>query len=204
MTQVYSINGIIPVIDPSAFVHPTAVLIGDVIVGPRCYVGPCACLRGDFGRLILEAGSNLQDTCVMHSFPGADTVVEANGHIGHGAVLHGCRIGKNTLVGMNAVVMDEAVIGESSIVAALAYVKAGVTIPPRSLVVGIPGKVVRELTEDEIAWKSEGTALYQTLARRSMETLKAAEALTAIESNRARIPAFPLDPLYKSRLRSKS
>jgi phenylacetic acid degradation protein len=204
MTQVYSINGIIPVIDPSAFVHPTAVLIGDVIVGPRCYVGPCACLRGDFGRLILEAGSNLQDTCVMHSFPGADTVVEANGHIGHGAVLHGCRIGKNTLVGMNAVVMDEAVIGESSIVAALAYVKAGVTIPPRSLVVGIPGKVVRELTEDEIAWKSEGTVLYQTLARRSMETLKAAEALTAIESNRARIPAFPLDPLYKSRLRSKS
>jgi phenylacetic acid degradation protein len=203
MAQVYSINGIIPVIDPSAFVHPTAVLIGDVIVGPRCYVGPCACLRGDFGRLILEAGSNLQDTCVMHSFPGADTVVEANGHIGHGAVLHGCRIGRNALVGMNAVVMDEAVIGESSIIAALAYVKAGVTIPPRSLVVGIPGKVVRELTDDEIAWKSEGTALYQTLARRSMETLKEAEALTAIESNRARVPAFPLDPLHKSRLRSK-
>jgi phenylacetic acid degradation protein len=203
MAQVYSISGIIPVIDPSAFVHPTAVLIGDVIVGPRCYIGPCSCLRGDFGRLILEAGSNLQDTCVMHSFPGGDTIVEADGHIGHGAILHGCRIGRNTLVGMNAVVMDEAVIGESSIVAALAYVKAGTTIPPRSLVVGIPGKVVRELTDDEIAWKTEGTALYQALAQRSMETMKASEALTVVELHRERIPQVSLGPLYKSKQRSK-
>ncbi|HEX6012699.1 MAG TPA: phenylacetic acid degradation protein PaaY, partial [Geminicoccaceae bacterium] len=124
MAQVYAIEGIAPVVHPTAFVHPTAVLIGDVIVGPRCYVGPVASLRGDFGRLILGEGANLQDTCVMHGFPNTDTVVEEDGHIGHGAVLHGCRIGRNVLVGMNAVVMDGAEIGESSIVAAMAFVRA--------------------------------------------------------------------------------
>ena len=199
MAQVYSLDGIVPVIDPTAFVHPTAVLIGDVIVGPRCYVGPCACLRGDFGRLILEEGSNLQDTCVMHSFPGADTVVETNGHIGHGAVLHGCRIGKNSLVGMNAVISDGAIIGESCIVAAVAFVKAGAVIPPRSLVLGVPAKVVRELTDADIAWKSGATAVYQALAQRCLKGLKPAEALTAVEPDRARFPKLPIDPLYKSR-----
>jgi phenylacetic acid degradation protein len=188
VAQIYSISGVIPVVDPSAFVHPSAVLIGDVIVGPDCYVGPCASLRGDFGRLILEAGSNLQDTCVVHSFPGAETVVESNGHIGHGAILHGCRIGKNCLVGMNAVVMDGAVIGESSMIGALAYVRSNMVVPPRSLVIGIPGKVVRELTDEEIAWKSSGTALYQALARRSLETLKVAEPLTEVEPGRQRFP----------------
>jgi phenylacetic acid degradation protein len=123
--RVYAIDGLVPVIDPSAYVHPSAVLIGDVIVGPGCYVGPCASLRGDFGRLILGRGANVQDTCVMHGFPGTDTVIEEDGHIGHGAVLHGCRIGRNALVGMNAVIMDNAVLGESSIVAACAFVKAG-------------------------------------------------------------------------------
>lgn len=199
MAQVYSIDGIVPVIDPTAFVHPTAVLIGDVIVGPRCYVGPCACLRGDFGRLIVEDGSNLQDTCVMHSFPGADTVVETNGHIGHGAVLHGCRIGRNSLVGMNAVVTDGAIVGESCIVGALAFVKAGAVIPPRSLVIGVPAKVVRELTDAEIVWKGKATAVYQALAQRSMKSLQATEALTAVEPNRARIPKLSIDPLYKSK-----
>lgn len=135
--KVYAIDGIVPVVDPTAYVHPSAVLIGDVIVGPDCYVGPCASLRGDFGRLILERGSNLQDTCVMHGFPGTDTVVEEDGHIGHGAVLHGCRVGRNALVGMNAVIMDNAVIGESSIVAAAAFVKAGVEMPPRMLIAGM-------------------------------------------------------------------
>src|SRR5438132_14403476 len=119
MVKVYSIDGVTPVIYPTAFVHPSAVLIGDVIVGPRCYIGPGASMRGDFGRLILEEGANLQDTCVMHGFPGSDTVVERDGHIGHGAVLHGCRIGRNALVGMNAVVMDDVVLGEESIVAAM-------------------------------------------------------------------------------------
>ena len=165
--RVYAIDGIVPVVDPSAYVHPSAVLIGDVIVGPECYVGPCASLRGDFGRLILERGANLQDTCVMHGFPGTDTVVEENGHIGHGAVLHGCRIRRNALVGMNAVIMDKAIIGESSIVAASAFVKAGAEIPPRVLVAGMPAKVIRELSDEEIRWKGEGTATYQDLTRRS-------------------------------------
>lgn len=199
MAQIYSIDGIVPVIDPTAFVHPTAVLIGDVIVGPRCYVGPCACLRGDFGRLILEEGSNLQDTCVMHGFPGADTVVETNGHIGHGAVLHGCRIGRNSLVGINAVITDGAIIGESCIVGALAFVKAGAVIPPRSLVIGVPAKVVRELTDAEITWKVEATAVYQALTERSMSSLQPAEALMSVEPNRARIPKVSIDPLYKFR-----
>jgi phenylacetic acid degradation protein len=203
MAQIYSIDGIVPVIDPTAFVHPAAVLIGDVIVGPRCYVGPCACLRGDLGRLILEEGSNLQDTCVMHSFPGAETVVETNGHIGHGAVLHGCRIGKNSMVGMNAVVADGAVVGESCIIAAAAFVKAGAVIPARSLVVGVPGRVVRELTDDEIAWKREATAVYQALAQRSLKSLQPAEALTAVEPGRKRIPKLSIDPLYKARERFK-
>ena len=159
--RVYSIDGIVPVVDPSAYVHPSAVLIGDVIIGPGCYVGPCASLRGDFGRLILEAGANLQDTCVMHGFPGTDTVVGENGHIGHGAVLHGCRVERNALVGMNAVIMDNAVIGEASIVAASAFVKASQTIPPRVLVAGMPAKVIRPLTEEEMAWKADSTRTYQ-------------------------------------------
>jgi len=203
MANIYSIDGIVPVVDPTAFVHPTAVLIGDVIVGPRCYVGPCACLRGDFGRLILEEGSNLQDTCVMHSFPGADTVVESNGHIGHGAVLHGCRIGKNSLIGMNAVISDGVIIGELCIVAALAFVKAGAVIPPRSLVLGVPAKIVRELTDAEITWKSQATAVYQALAQRSLKGLKPAEALIAVEPDRARLPKLSIDPLYKSRQTSQ-
>ena len=203
MAKVYSIDGIVPVIDPTAFVHPTAVLIGDVIVGAHCYVGPCACLRGDFGRLILETGSNVQDTVVMHCFPGAETVVEADGHIGHGAVLHGCRIGRNSLIGMNAVVMDGAVIGESSFVAASACVRAGAVIPARSLVAGVPGKVVRSLTEDEIAWKREATRAYQMLTRRSIESMRPAEAATAVESDRKRLPTLSLDPLHKSKRRPR-
>ncbi len=199
MAIVYSIEGIIPVIDPSAYVHPSAVLIGDVIVGPGCYVGPCASLRGDLGRLVLEAGSNLQDSCIMHSFPGEDTVVEMDGHIGHGAVLHGCRIGRNTMVGMNAVVSDGAVIGESCIVAALAFVKAGAVIPPHSLVVGIPGKVVRELSEEEIAWKRRATGVYQELARRCLASLQETQPLPAPEPGRKRFPKLPVNPLHKSR-----
>ena len=183
----YEIDGIRPVIDPAAFVHPTAILIGDVIVGPRCYVGPAASLRGDFGRIVLEEGSNLQDTCVVHGFPHADTVVEVDGHIGHGAVLHGCVVRRNALVGMNAVVMDEAVVGESAIVAACAFVKAGAVIAPRMLAAGIPAKVVRELTPDELKWKVEGTRAYQNLAVRSLKTMRECAPLTAVEPDRRRI-----------------
>ncbi|GJJ01300.1 phenylacetic acid degradation protein PaaY [Duganella rhizosphaerae] len=196
MVKVYEINGVTPVVHPTAYVHPSAVLIGDVIVGPRCYVGPLAALRGDFGRLILEEGANLQDTCVMHGFPGADTVVERDGHIGHGAVLHGCRIGRNALVGMNSVVMDNAVIGADSIVAAMSFVRAGMQVPPRSLVVGTPAKVVRELRDDEIKWKTEGTGQYQELAVRSMNTMREVEALTEVEPDRKRVEWESSLPLH--------
>ncbi|WP_116366064.1 phenylacetic acid degradation protein PaaY [Parahaliea mediterranea] len=196
---VYRIDGITPVVDPTAYVHETAVLIGDAIVGPGCYVGPHAVMRGDFGRLILEGGANLQDTCVMHGFPGTDTVVEENGHIGHGAVLHGCRIGRNSLVGMNAVVMDGAVIGAESIVAACAFVKARFECAERSMLVGSPAKLLRQVSDDELAWKSRGTAEYQALARRSMATLTPTQPLSEVEEGRARIKVSDVQPLYQSR-----
>jgi phenylacetic acid degradation protein len=199
--MVYAIDGLVPVIHPSAYVHPSAVLIGDVIVGPDCYVGPCASMRGDFGRLILERGSNLQDTCVMHGFPGTDTVVEEDGHIGHGAVLHGCRIGRNALVGMNAVIMDNAVIGEESIVAACAFVRAGVAIPPRSLVAGMPAKVVRQVSDEELAWKTEGTQTYQQLTRRCLATMVAVAPLSEVEPDRRRIVIPGVIPLVEAKRR---
>lgn len=200
MARVYAWDGIVPVIDPAAFVHPEAVVIGDVIVGPACYVGPGAVLRGDFGRIVMERGSNLQETCVVHAFPGKDVVIEEAGHIGHGAVLHGCRIGRNAMVGMNAVVMDEAVVGADSVVAAMAFVKAGAVIPPRSLAVGSPAKVLRELSDEEIAWKSQGTAIYQRLALEAPARLRPAEPLRAAEPDRKRAEAPAYDPKILSRL----
>jgi phenylacetic acid degradation protein len=186
---IYSLEGITPVVHPQAFVHETAVLIGDVLIGAGCYIGPHASLRGDFGRIIVEKGANVQDTCVMHSFPGKDCIVEQNGHIGHGAVLHGCRIGNNAMVGMNAVVMDDVVIGESSIVAAVAFVSAGFECEPRSLVMGTPAKVKRTLSDKEIEWKTRGTAEYQQLAKRCHASLIRVEALTEVEDDRRRIDA---------------
>ena len=182
----YSIDGMTPVVHPEAFVHPTASLIGDVIIGPGCYIGPGASLRGDFGRIIIERDSNIQDTCVLHSAPGSEMVVEQEGHIGHGAVLHGCRIHKKVLVGINAVVMDDAVIGESSMIAACTFVKTGFECKPRSLIIGIPGKVVRVLTDEETAWKTEMTSHYMTLARRCLDTLKDVKPLTEAEPDRKR------------------
>lgn len=184
---VYSINDVTPVVDPTAYVHPSAVLIGDVIVGAGCYIGPCASLRGDFGRIEVRAGANLQDSCVAHGFPGIDTIVAEEGHIGHGAILHGCVVERNALIGMNAVINDNAVIGESSIVASMAFVKAKMIVPPRMLVAGMPARVVRELTETELAWKIEGTQSYRVLTRRSLETMRATVPLAAVEPDRKRI-----------------
>ena len=193
--KVWAINGVVPVIDPSAFVHPSAVLIGDVIVGAGCYVGPAASLRGDFGRLEMRAGSNVQDGCIMHGFPGTDTIVEEDGHVGHGAILHGCVVKRNALVGMNAVVNDSAVIGESAIVAAMAFVKAGMVVPPRTLAAGVPARIVRPLTDQEMAWKVDGTQSYQELTRRSLATMVQTEALPAPEAGRKRIELPELLPL---------
>jgi len=192
---VYAINGVTPVVDPAAYVHPSAVLIGDVIVGAGCYIGPCASLRGDFGRIEVRAGANLQDSCVAHGFPGTDTIVAEEGHIGHGAILHGCVVERNALVGMNAVINDNAVIGESAIVAAMAFVKAKMVVPPRTLVSGVPARLVRELTETELAWKIEGTRSYQELTRRSLATMRATAPLSAVEPNRPRIELPELLPL---------
>jgi phenylacetic acid degradation protein len=186
MPNCYAIEDLIPVVDPTAYVHPTAVLIGDVIVGPRCYVGPAACLRGDFGRITLRDGANVQDTCVIHGFPDSDTIIEIDGHIGHGAVLHGAHIGQNALVGMNAVVMDRTEIGESAFVAAMSFVREGTIIPPRSLAVGIPAQVVRQLTEEEIAWKRTGTLGYQNLTIRSLASQRPTEPLSAAQPDRPR------------------
>jgi phenylacetic acid degradation protein len=200
MPKVYALDGITPVVHPSAFVHPSAVLIGDVIVGERAYIGPNACLRGDFGRIVVEEGANIQDTCMLHGFPGKDTVVGAEATIGHGAVLHGCVVRRGALVGMNCVVNDNAEVGEDAVVAALAFVKAEDRIPARSLAVGIPAKVVRALSAEELRWKKDNMHLYQQLAVRSATTMREVEALTEVEKNRKRIDipgSVPLSELKK-------
>jgi len=200
MPQIYAFDGIVPVVDPSAFIHDAAVVIGDVIVGPGCYVGPGAILRGDFGRIRIDAGSNVQETCVIHSFPNQDVVLEANSHIGHGAVLHGCHIGENALIGMNAVVMDKAVIGRDCIVGALSFIKAGEEFAPAQMIAGTPAKVLRPLTEKEIDWKRRGTGVYQNLTRIAPEKMQRAEPLTEEEADRRRITAPGYDPLVVDRL----
>ena len=199
----YQIDGLVPVVDPSAHVHPSAVLIGDVWIGPGVYIGPCASLRGDFGRIVIEAGANVQDTCVLHGFPGADTLVEADGHIGHGAVLHGCVIRRGAMVGMNAVVMDEAEVGEQAIVAASAFVRAGMKIAPRMLVAGVPGKVVRELSAEELRWKQEGTLAYQALARRCHASLAEVAPLASDDPSRRRLTAADVAPGLKPLVATK-
>lgn len=182
----YSIDGLTPVIHPTAYVHPSAVLIGDVIIGAHCYVGPLAALRGDFGRIVLEEGANLQDTCVMHGFPASDTVVERNGHVGHGAVLHGCVVGEDALIGMNAVILDNAKIAPRCIVSAGALVKAGFQCEEQSLVLGSPAKVTRRLSDDEVSWKQTGTRAYQQLTRRCLESMRECQPLAEIEAGRGR------------------
>jgi phenylacetic acid degradation protein len=203
MPKVYSIDGIVPVVHPSAFVHESAVLIGDVIVGARAYIGPCACLRGDFGRIVVEEGANIQDTCMLHGFPGKDTVVGAEATVGHGAVLHGCVLRRGALVGMNCVVNDNAEVGEEAMVAAMAFVKAEARIPPRSLAAGIPARVLRELTAEEIQWKQDNMHLYQQLAQRSSKTMQRVEALTAVEPGRKRIDIPGSIPLSELKARTK-
>ena len=201
MVKVYAIDGVVPVVDASAFVHPSAVIIGDVIVGAECYIGPGASLRGDMSRIVVGRGSNIQDNCVVHGFPDDEAVLEEDCHIGHGAVLHGCRVGRNAMVGMNAVVMDGARIGESAFVAAMAFVKAGFEVPPRWLVAGIPAKVVRQLSDEEIVWKGEGTEEYRRIARRSLGTMREVEALGEAEAERPSLNAGSRQPLYKVKRR---
>lgn len=200
MAKIYSIDGVVPVVDPSAYVHPDAVLIGDVVIGENCYVGPNASLRGDMGQIVLKPRSNMQDNCIAHTFAGGEMVLEEDANIGHGAILHGCHIGKCVLVGMNAVLMDGAVVGDYAFVAALAFIKAGFEVPPRTVAAGIPAKILRDLTDDEIAWKQEGDKDYQAIIRRSHENLTVVEPLTdvaAITGPRIEFDGVP--PLFKTR-----
>ncbi|QFH68609.1 carnitine operon protein CaiE [Enterobacter sp. E76] len=185
--SIYSFEGVIPVIHPSAYVHPSAVIIGDVIIGENVYIGPQASLRGDYGRLIINAGSNIQDCCIMHGYCGIDTIIHECGHIGHGAILHGCIIGRDVLVGMNSVIMDGAVIGEESIVAAMSFVKAGFIGEPRQMLIGSPASYRRDVTGQELHWKRLNTKEYQDLAQRCVAGLQEAIPLTELEPQRPRL-----------------
>jgi carbonic anhydrase/acetyltransferase-like protein (isoleucine patch superfamily) len=182
--MVYSFKGFIPVIHESSFVHPQAAVTGNVIIGKDCYIGPGAAIRGDWGEIILEDGCNVQENCTVHMFPSKTIVLKAGAHIGHGAIVHGANIGKNCLVGMNAVLMDDVDLGDESIVGALAFVKAGMKIPPRSLLVGNPAEIIRTVSDEMLDWKTKGTQLYQKLPADCFESLKAVEPLRELPLNR--------------------
>ena len=201
MANCYEFKGFVPVIPEDTFVHPQAMLIGNVILGHGCYIGPGASLRGDFGRIVVGDGANVQDNCILHSFPGRDAVVEPDGHIGHGAILHGCTIGQNALVGMNDVIMDGVILGAESIVGAQAFVRGETVVPPRSMVVGSPAKVIREVTEKEVAWKTRGTAEYQQLARDCLAGLKPVAPLGRVEENRPEMAASDVVSIQEARRR---
>jgi phenylacetic acid degradation protein len=181
---IFSFNGFIPVIKPSSFVHPQASVIGDVIIGENVYIGPGAAIRGDWGKIIIEDGCNVQENCVIHMFPGTTVYLKKGAHIGHGAIIHGGIIGENCLIGMNAVVMDDVEIGKESIIGALCFVPSKMNIPSRSLVVGNPAKIIKEVSDEMIAWKSEGTALYQKLPEECQETMRECDPLLEVEEDR--------------------
>ncbi|MFT5163429.1 MAG: phenylacetic acid degradation protein [Alteromonadaceae bacterium] len=183
---IYAIDNLIPVIKSNSYIHPSAEIIGDVIIEEHCYIGPNAVLRGDFGRIYVGHHSNVQDNCVLHSFPDKDCHLEPYSHIGHGAILHGCTIGENSLIGMNAVVMDDANIGKESMIAACSFVRAKFVCEPRSMVMGIPGKVARSLSEKEVNWKTSGTGEYVELAKRSITTMREIEPLAQEQTDRPR------------------
>jgi carbonic anhydrase/acetyltransferase-like protein (isoleucine patch superfamily) len=180
----FEFDGYRPVVHESAFVHDSATIIGNVIIGRDVYVGPSAAIRGDWGGIVIEDGCNVQETCVIHSFPGVTVVLERGAHIGHGAVIHGAHIGGNVLVGMNAVVMDRAKVGAGCIVGALTFIPADMQIDARKVVVGNPARVVKDVSDEMLAWKTEGTKLYQQLPARLHETLVACEPLRAVPEDR--------------------
>jgi phenylacetic acid degradation protein len=202
----YSIDGVVPVVHPSAFVHPDAILIGDVHVRAGCYVGPGASLRGDMGHIEVGQGSNVQDNCVLHCFPGRETRLGPESHVGHGAVLHGCELDEGVLVGINAVVMDGVRVGARSFIGAHSFVPSDFVVAPGTLVAGTPARVIRELSEQEMAWKANGTAVYAELAVRSRETMHAVRADSAPVTDRPRlaIGADRAIPLRDFRRRAES
>ena len=180
----YEFNGMIPVVHETAFVHPSATVTGDVIIGKDVYIGPGAAIRGDWGRIVIEDGCNVQENCTIHMFPGVTVVLHQDAHIGHGAIIHGATIGRNVLVGMNAVIMDNAQIGDNCIIGALTFIAAETVIPERKVVVGNPGKIIKDVSDEMIEWKSDGTRLYQQLPNDCRLTLKSCEPLREMPADR--------------------
>ena len=194
MSNIWEFDGFKPVIHESAFVHPNATVTGNVVIGRGVYIGPGAAIRGDWGEILIEDGCNVQENCTLHMFPGLRTWLKQGAHIGHGAVIHGAFIGENVLVGMNAVIMDRVEVGESSIIGALSFVAQDMQIPARKLVAGAPAKIIKDLSDDMIEWKREGTRLYQSLPEKCRSTLKPCEPLRSIPAAR---PSQP--PVYQPR-----
>jgi len=186
--MIYEFKGYRPVVDPSAFIHPQAAVTGNVHIGKNVYVGPGAAIRGDWGRIVIEDGCNVQENCTIHMFPGVTVRLKEGAHIGHGAIIHGAVIGRNCLIGMNSVIMDNVEMEEECIVGALTFIKAGMMIPRRSMVVGNPGAIIKEVSDELIRWKTEGTALYQALPQEMRDSWAACEAL------RERLPGDPSVP----------
>ena len=182
--MIYSFKGHIPVVHASSFVHPLAAVTGNVIIGENCYIGPGAAIRGDWGEIILENGVNVQENCTVHMFPGKSIVLQQGAHVGHGAIIHGANLGRNTMVGMNSVIMDGAVIADECIVGAMAFVKAESVFAPRQLIVGNPAKAIKEVSSQMLAWKTAGTKLYQSLPKDCFETLREVSPLREIPEDR--------------------
>ena len=182
--MIYEYKGYKPVIHESAYIHPLAAVTGNVIIGRDVYIGPGAAIRGDWGKIVIEDGCNVQENCTVHMFPGTRVLLEAGAHVGHGAIIHGAHLGKNCLIGMNAVIMDNVKIGSGSIVGALSFVKEGTNIPERKVVVGNPAKIVKDVSDEMLKWKTEGTGWYQRLPKELHETLKECEPLREIPKNR--------------------
>ena len=187
MSKFYEFNGFKPVVHPSSFVHPKATVTGNVIIGRDVYIGPGAAIRGDWGQIVIEDGCNVQENCTIHMFPGISITLSEGAHIGHGAIVHGANIGRNCLVGMNAVIMDEVELGEECIVGALTFIKAGTVIPRRSMVVGNPGKIIKEVSDEMIEWKTQGTKLYQELPQEAYDSLKPCDPLRKIPNDQKNI-----------------
>ena len=182
--MIYSFNNFIPVVHSSAFVHPQACVTGNVIIGKDCYIGPGAAIRGDWGQIIIEDGCNVQENCTIHMFPGVTVLLKQGAHIGHGAIIHGATIGSNSMIGMNAVIMDNAIIGDKCIVGALSFIKANEVFENRSVIVGNPAKKIKQVSDEMLAWKTAGTALYQKLPANLHASLQPCEPLTEIPTHR--------------------